>query len=105
MKPPIYIDERHWNCGECGCSWWTEGQAWDCDHYNGFRELNNGGIKMEEQTIIYKTERPDSLEIGTPSKGGVLKVYFNAADKEQGKMLVDNALAVLKHANESREVV
>jgi glutamate/tyrosine decarboxylase-like PLP-dependent enzyme len=35
----------------------------------------------EEQTIrhIHETKdaRPDSIEIGTPSKGGVLKVYVN----------------------------
>ena len=24
--------------------------------------------------------RPDSLELGTPSKGGVLKVYFDSGD-------------------------
>lgn len=37
---------------------------------------------MEEQVIrnIHenKDARPDSLTIGTPSKGGEIKVYFNA---------------------------
>ena len=30
------------------------------------------------KTLLSKELNSDSIEIGTPSKGGVLKVYFNA---------------------------
>lgn len=30
---PISIDDgHHYNCGVCNCSWYTEGQAKNCDH-------------------------------------------------------------------------
>lgn len=47
-----------------------------------------------EETKIQKivTENPDSLEIGTPSKGGVIKVYGNFSEKEIFKVKIDNAL-------------
>ena len=32
------------------------------------------------EIISYTTVRPDSLELGTPSKGGVIKIYFDSAD-------------------------
>jgi hypothetical protein len=40
---------------------------------------------MEEQTINHKqvNDRPDSIEIGTPAKGGCMKVYFNADDSPE----------------------
>lgn len=33
-----------------------------------------------------KDSRPDSIEIGTPSKGGVLKVYFNLATQTDAEV-------------------
>lgn len=32
------------------------------------------------ETQSHVTVRPDSLELGTPSKGGALKIYFDAGD-------------------------
>jgi hypothetical protein len=32
------------------------------------------------EVISHTTVRPDSLEIGTPSKGGVTKIYFDSGD-------------------------
>lgn len=45
---------------------------------------------------IHKTiaENPDSLELGTPSKGGAIKVYGNFADKEAFKKKIDAAKEV-----------
>ena len=37
---------------------------------------------MEESIQKIVNENPDSLEIGTPSKGGAIKVYGNFEDKE-----------------------
>ena len=54
-----------------------------------------------EETKIQKivTENPDSLEIGTPSKGGAIKVYGNFGDKEIFRVKIDNALELRTHAN------
>lgn len=46
---------------------------------------------------IYKTQYPDSIEIGTP-KNGVLKVYFNADDEETAKKRLDVAKRLLASA-------
>lgn len=50
-----------------------------------------------DETIM-KKEFPDSIEVGTPSKGGVLKVYFDATKKEEAKTRIDNAVEVLNYA-------
>lgn len=51
---------------------------------------------------IHRNEGPvfqDSIEIGTPAKGGALKVYFNAADTADAKIRVQNAFLVRDYAN------
>ena len=58
---------------------------------------------MEEQVIRHihenKENRPDSLEIGTPGKGGAIKITFNAADPaEKTAQLIDSAFAARKYA-------
>jgi len=52
---------------------------------------------MSEETIV-KKELPDSIELGTPSKGGVLKVYFDSAKPEDAKLRIDNATDILNYA-------
>jgi hypothetical protein len=54
-----------------------------------------------EETKVQKivTENPDSLEIGTPSKGGAIKVYGNFSDKEIFRAKIDNALELRTYAN------
>ena len=51
---------------------------------------------------IHKTDRsgdrPDSIEIGTPSKGGTLKVYFDAARPEDANALVARAIEIHQKA-------
>jgi len=59
---------------------------------------------MTDETIMYRTEKPDSIEIGTPSKGGVVKIYFNSEDKERAKIIVGNAIEILNHAINLKEV-
>lgn len=46
------------------------------------------------------TENPDSIEIGTPSKGGALKVYGNFNDLETFKKKIESARAVRDYANQ-----
>jgi hypothetical protein len=51
---------------------------------------------------IHKTDRsgdrPDSIEIGTPSKGGTLKVYFDANRPEDANALVARAIEIHQKA-------
>lgn len=44
-------------------------------------------------------ENPDSLEIGTPAKGGAIKIYGNFDNKEAFKSKVDKAIEVREYAN------
>jgi hypothetical protein len=53
---------------------------------------------MEETMQKIVTENPDSIEIGTPSKGGVIKVYGNFSEKEVFKSKIDNALELRSYA-------
>ena len=53
---------------------------------------------MEETIQRYINDNPDSLEIGTPSKGGAIKVYHNFDDPEGFKAKIDNAMQVRAHA-------
>lgn len=71
--------------------------------------MTYGNIQYEHpgapQTVthIHRQEGPlfqDSVEIGTPSKGGALKIYFNAADPEDAKKRVSNAFQVRVFAQE-----
>ncbi|MCK9602981.1 MAG: hypothetical protein M0R66_01160 [Candidatus Omnitrophica bacterium] len=43
---------------------------------------------------------PDSIEIGSPSKGGVIKVYGNYARADEFKKKIEAAAALRKQANE-----
>jgi hypothetical protein len=57
----------------------------------------------EEQIVRHihenKDSRPDSIEIGSASKGGVIKIYFNADDPARASELVDNAFVIRGYAN------
>lgn len=56
--------------------------------------------KVQETKIQAKT---DSIEIGTPSKGGVLKVYFDALEPEETvRSRITRAADALAFANEER---
>lgn len=53
---------------------------------------------METTTKIIN-DSPDSLEIGTPSKGGAIKVYGNATDKEAFVAKIDAMLEIREYAS------
>ena len=46
---------------------------------------------------LLRQDFPDSVSIGTDSKGGAVKVFFNADDPANGKRRVDAGLEVLAH--------
>ena len=54
---------------------------------------------MEETKHITINDSPDSLEIGTPSKGGSIKVYGNYKNPDEFKAKIDNAKGVRDYAN------
>lgn len=54
---------------------------------------------MVDMTHKHINENPDSLEIGTPSKGGVLKVYGDFNNKEAFQKKIDNAVDIRVYAN------
>ena len=54
---------------------------------------------MTEESIHKNiTENPDSIEIGTPSKGGAVKIYGAFSKPEDFKKKIDNAAEVRKYA-------
>jgi len=54
----------------------------------------------ETITHVHRDEnpRPDSIEIGSASKGGVIKIYFNADNLDKARELVDHALVIKSYA-------
>ena len=52
---------------------------------------------MEETIHKHVTENPDSIEIGTPSKGGTIKIYGNFSDEEAFKKKIDAAKKVREY--------
>ena len=59
----------------------------------------NGGPKMEilNKSVVIN-ERPDSLEIGTPAKGGAVKVYTDFLDKGITEQRIKAAFEARKYA-------
>jgi hypothetical protein len=57
-----------------------------------------------EETLIppiqhrHVNDNPDSLEIGTPSKGGAIKVYGNFEDADAFERKIAAAMQVRAHA-------
>jgi hypothetical protein len=49
------------------------------------------------ETSIIKKDRPDSVELGT-AKLGVMKVYFDASNIDEAKILIKNAAEALTYA-------
>jgi hypothetical protein len=54
----------------------------------------------QEVHVFYHNQGlQDSVEIGTPSKGGAVKVYYNAADLADAQKRVDNSKIVRDYAS------
>ena len=52
----------------------------------------------EESIQKIVNENPDSLEFGTPSKGGAIKVYGNYSNPDEFRKKIDNAIEIRKYA-------
>jgi hypothetical protein len=44
------------------------------------------------ETITSRVRFPDSIEIGTPSKGGSLHIFFDASDLSEAQQRISNAV-------------
>lgn len=53
-----------------------------------------------EYRHIHISEDPDSIEVGTPGKGGCIKVYGNFRDPEAFQAKIKNAHALKQYAAE-----
>ena len=60
---------------------------------------------MKKETVEISDVRyePDSIEIGTPSKGGVIKVYGDAANLDAWKAKITSAIEALEFAVASKD--
>ncbi|HNX17566.1 MAG TPA: hypothetical protein PKM50_04450 [Methanoregula sp.] len=47
---------------------------------------------LPSSITLIRTEWPDSLELGRTSRGGTLKIYFNASDLPEAQRRIDNAV-------------
>ncbi len=63
---------------------------------------NNGNLMKDkmENTQKIVTENPDSITIGSATKGAQLKVYGDFSKLEEFKIKVDNSRAVRDYANQ-----
>lgn len=58
-------------------------------------------MTSDETIHRHVNDRPDSIEIGTPSKGGAVKIYFSAAAPTyETQDLIDKALHARKYAQQ-----
>lgn len=76
-------------------------------------ESNKNDVKVDiKETVEHihsgkhtvQNDNPDSIEIGTPSKGGALKVYGNFSDVEGFKDKIRNAKTVREFAKTELEM-
>jgi hypothetical protein len=49
---------------------------------------------------VSRDQYPDSVEKGTPAKGGAVKVYFDASSKEETELRIKNAVEALNFLRE-----
>ncbi len=52
----------------------------------------------EIRRLMAESDRPDSMEFGTPAKGGTLKVYFSAARPDEAAKLIEAAMQKFSEA-------
>lgn len=61
-------------------------------------------LKQEIVQLIKETFMQDSLEVGTPAKGGALKFYFNGDNQEEAEAKLKRCVAIWKKAREEMGV-
>jgi hypothetical protein len=49
------------------------------------------------EIVTARTQYPDSICIGTPGKGGEIKIYFDSGNLSEAQIRIDNAVAARQH--------
>ena len=65
--------------------------------------MNPEEMLAEIRKMLAETDRPDSLEIGTPGKGGAVKVYFDARKSAEAWVIVSAAIELHHRARQAFE--
>ena len=60
--------------------------------------------RLSEVISRHIDESPDTLEIGTPGKGGALKIKGDFNKPKDFKMKIDNAVEARKYAQAALEI-
>ena len=68
---------------------------------NPEQQISNNN--SNNNTVTHKSENQDSIELGTPAKGGGIKVYFDAAKPEDAQIKIQNAIKLRQWANTTIE--
>lgn len=58
---------------------------------------------MTDTNTHIVNDQADSIEIGTPAKGGTIKVYFDANKPEEAKQKIKNVIALREFMQKSIE--
>lgn len=56
-------------------------------------------LRSEMRRVNERSIFQDSIEVGTPAKGGAIKVYFNADDMAGAQRRIQNAVDLRDDAN------
>ena len=49
------------------------------------------------EVITSRTLYPDSIEIGTPGKGGCIHIFFDSGNLTEAQQRIDNVVAIRQH--------
>lgn len=67
------------------------------DFETEYQNLLRAHPEIGQKPLDVRTpEYTDSIELGTPSKGGALKVYFNSSNLDEARMRIENAYKMLE---------
>jgi hypothetical protein len=63
------------------------------------QKIIEGMLSEKEGRSKIINENPDSIEVGTPAKGGAVKIYGDFSNKENFKAKIDAAKEVKEYAS------
>jgi hypothetical protein len=86
---------------EVECKFKTEGEY---TNLTAIQKVENKPVSAQNSSgpsvSLVRTENADSIEIGTPGKGGVVKVYGDFNDLEEFRHKLENAKTLRQFAND-----
>lgn len=70
------------------------------ENLSKLREFQNAAATV----TVNRDDNPDSIEIGTPGKGGAVKIYGDFNDKAAFEAKIKNAAEIRKYAQVTLEL-